>query len=75
MQLLEMGTLLTWTVTTADAAGTFDVAQPVPSATALEGMNACWQAIAGQNAGPLYGAFAVSSGLRVRVGDLTTGCQ
>lgn len=75
MQLLEMATLLTWTVSTADAAGRFDVAQPVPSSPALEGMDACWQAIAGQNAGPLYGAFAVSSGLRVRVGDLTTGCQ
>lgn len=59
----------------SDAAGTVDLAVPVPSDVTLEGLSVSLQAIARDPGnGVLRGNYELSDGLRVRIGNALAGC-
>jgi hypothetical protein len=59
----------------ADGAGVATMPLPVPDEPALEGMHVDFQAANSSPPGALFGHFNLSSGLRVRIGSVTSGCQ
>lgn len=58
----------------SDAGGTAGASLAVPSSPALEGLALDFQAFNVRQGGALLGAFDLSNGLRVRVGNLVSGC-
>ncbi|HLQ36603.1 MAG TPA: hypothetical protein VK348_02290 [Planctomycetota bacterium] len=73
-QVIDFSTGATWGFGVTDAVGRFDVAMPVPNDPALEGLDVIWQAGIIQPGGPVLGNFAVSNGLRVRIGNSRSSC-
>ena len=58
----------------SDAAGTAGASLAVPNSPSLEGMSLDFQAFNLRTGGALLSAFDLSNGLRVRVGNLVSGC-
>ncbi|MEO6597889.1 MAG: hypothetical protein ABIP94_24365, partial [Planctomycetota bacterium] len=61
-------------VALADATGMATISLAVPNNPSLEGNDLDFQMLALVPGGPLFGTFNMSSGLRIRVGNLTTSC-
>jgi hypothetical protein len=59
---------------TADGSGVATLALPVPNVPALEGQDLDLQMLHVAAGGALFGSLNLSNGLRVRIGNLLTGC-
>lgn len=59
----------------ANAQGVATVPFGVPNDLSLEGASLTFQAAELVSGGPLYGQIELSNGLRIRIGNQTTGCQ
>ena len=72
---LDVTASLTLASATADSQGLARIAVPVPSDPSLEGATLVFQAVELVTGGPVFGAFELSNGLRVQIGNQTTGCR
>ncbi len=70
----DVGSLLGPIVVLADAAGHAAIPLAVPPDPALEGQTFDFQLLNVTAGGALLGAFNASNGLRIRVGNLVSGC-
>lgn len=59
----------------ANAQGVATVPFGVPNDVSLEGASVAFQAATLVSGGPLFGQIALSNGMRVRIGNQTTGCR
>jgi hypothetical protein len=71
----DVATTLSLASATADGQGEARVGVPVPNDPSLEGADLNFQAVELVNGGPVFGAFELSNGLRVRLGNQTSGCR
>jgi hypothetical protein len=68
-QYLDGNSLNTHGLLIADGAGAATILLPVPNDPGLQGLALSWQFAEIQAGGPLFGTFALSNGLEVRIGN------
>ncbi|HLQ36604.1 MAG TPA: hypothetical protein VK348_02295 [Planctomycetota bacterium] len=72
-QYLGGSTITTWGFAITDANGTYTVPLAIPNDPSIEGLDVTWQAAELLTGGPLFGAFNLTNGITVRVGN-NRGC-